>query len=72
MTAFEFTFTKDELELYDEYLNYIKSELDIEQIEWNHKVKWSIIINNKIKKVIPYQQWKIMAQRERKLNKLFS
>lgn len=66
------TFTKDELELYDEYLNYLKSELDTEQIEWNKCKKWSIIINNKIENVISYHQWKIMVQREEKLNELFS
>ncbi len=72
MTAFEFTFTKDELELYDEYLNYIKSELDIEQIEWNHKVKWCVLIDNKPKEVLSYHLYKKMLLREEKLNELFS
>ncbi len=66
------TFTKEELELYDKYLNYLKNELDTKEIKWNQCKKWSIILNNKIENVISYHQWKIMVEREEKLNELFS
>jgi hypothetical protein len=66
------TFTKEELELYDEYLNYLKNELNIVDIKWNHKVKWCVLIDDKPKEVVTYHQWKIMVQREEKLNELFS
>ncbi len=66
------TFTKEELELYDEYLTYLKNELNIIDIKWDHKVKWCVLIDNKPKEVLSYHLYKKMLLREEKLNELFS
>lgn len=66
------TFTKEELELYDEYLNYLKTELDTEEIEWYKCKKWCVLIDNKPKEVLSYHLYKKMLLREEKLNELFS
>jgi len=62
------SFTDEELDLYNEYMNYLRKEFG--DIKWSCESKWSIVMNDKDIKVISYENWRIMLLREEKLNKI--
>ena len=63
-------YTDNEIELFNDYMNYLLNYLMIEDIEWSCKKKWAVVIDEKHIEVISYHNWKIMRLREEKLNKL--
>jgi hypothetical protein len=64
-------FTDNEIDLYNKYMDYLKEEYG--DINWSCKSKWTIVMKynkNKEVPVITFHQWRIMIDREEKLNKL--
>lgn len=59
-----------ELDLYNDYMNYLREELSMNDIDWLYNIKWCVLINNKPKEVISYHNWKKMVEREEKLKRL--
>ena len=66
-------FAEDEdFDLYNDYMNHLRESLEIDDIEWSYKAKWCVIIDDKPKEVVSYQNWKIMLKREEKINQLLN
>ena len=59
-----------ELDLYNDYMNYLREDLSMSDIEWLYNIKWCVLIDNKPKEVISYHNWKKMVEREEKLKRL--
>ena len=65
------TFNEQEVELYSDYMNYIKLLTKQETLIWCPDLKWAVLIGDKPKEVVSYHQWLKMVKREELLNNLF-
>jgi 3-dehydroquinate dehydratase len=62
----------EDFDLYNDYMNYLREDLEIDDIEWSHKVKWCVLINDKPKEVVSYHNWKKMLKRQEKIDRLLN
>lgn len=62
----------EELQLINEYTEYIKDMLSIDEVKWSYKKKFTINLNGEDIRVMSFDNWTKMKKREEKINLLLS